>query len=101
MPPAVPRLNAPSPSQIADLLRRAAAGLRTGVRTLAFWIAVVLPAAYLPVLIGPSLLSISTPTATHQSLALLGLLVLHGLCIVLGHEHSPRSRRGRCGPVAR
>ncbi|WP_139173644.1 hypothetical protein [Natrialba sp. SSL1] len=101
MPPAIPLLNVPSSSQIGDSLRRAAARLRTGVCTLAFWIAVVLPAAYLPVLVGPSLLSIPTPTATDQSLALLGLLVLHGLCIVLGHEHRPRSRRGRCGPVAR
>jgi len=48
-----------------------------GVRAAAFWAAVLLPLAYLPV-----------AYLTTGSGALLALLTLHIVCVVLGHEHN-------------
>ncbi|ELY88940.1 hypothetical protein [Natrialba taiwanensis] len=64
-----------------------------GVRAIAFWIAVVLPVAYLPVL--STLLFPFSPAAVPLDpfFALVILIAIHGSCVVLGHEHTPG--RGR------
>ncbi|ELY99176.1 hypothetical protein [Natrialba asiatica] len=64
-----------------------------GVRAIAFWIAVVLPAAYLPVL--STLLLPVAPTAVPLDpfFALVALLAVHGSCVLLGHEHAPGYER--------
>ncbi|WP_226011677.1 hypothetical protein [Halomicrobium salinisoli] len=46
----------------------------------AFWLAVALPAAYLPVVAVP---------AVGGSEFVPGLLALHALCVVLGSDHTP------------
>ena len=52
------------------------------LQAVAFWIAVVLPLAYLPVLYG----AISLPGLE----SLFVLLVVHVGCVIVGHDHSPR-----------
>ena len=57
-----------------------------GLRAVAFWIAVVLPLAYLPVLYG----AISLPGLE----SLFVLLVVHVGCVIVGHNHTPRENSG-------
>ena len=52
-----------------------------GVRRLAFWAAVVLPLAYLPLL--------STPIDGRTSLALVALVAVNVVCLLVGHDYSP------------
>ncbi|MFC3956998.1 hypothetical protein [Halovivax cerinus] len=51
------------------------------LRAVAFWFAVALPVAYVPPLLGVA------PTTV-----LLGVIVVHAGCLVIGHEYRPRSR---------
>lgn len=64
-----------------------------GVRAIAFWIAVVLPVAYLPVL--STLLFPVFPAAVPLDpfFELVALLAVHGSCVLLGHEHAPGYER--------
>lgn len=64
-----------------------------GVRAIAFWIAVVLPVAYLPVVAVLSLSMVPPTVHLGPDLALVALLAIHGSCVVIGHEHTPG--RGR------
>jgi len=57
-------------------------------RAAAFWVAVLLPLAYLPLLAGVS--------GSVEPDALLGLTALHGTALVVGHVHD-----GVLGEVAR
>ena len=57
-----------------------------GLRALAFWIAVMLPLAYLPVLYG----AISLPGLE----SLLALLIVHVVSVIVGHDHSPCENPG-------
>lgn len=52
----------------------------SALRAIAFWTAVVLPLAYVPVLGGftPAELGIS-------------IVAVHAVCLFVGHEHTPRS----------
>ncbi|AGB15598.1 hypothetical protein Halru_0979 [Halovivax ruber XH-70] len=51
------------------------------LRAIAFWLAVALPFAYVPPLLGVA------PTTT-----LFVVLAVHAGCLVVGHEYHPRSR---------
>lgn len=51
------------------------------LKRLAFWAAVVLPLAYLPLL--------SSPVDTEQTLVLLGLVAVNVVCLLIGHDYSP------------
>jgi hypothetical protein len=52
-----------------------------GLKRLAFWAAVVLPLAYLPLL--------SSPIDTQQSLVLVALVAVNVVCLLVGHDYSP------------
>ena len=52
-----------------------------GLKRLAFWTAVVLPLAYLPLL--------SSPFDTQQSLLLVALVTVNVVCLLVGHDYSP------------
>lgn len=56
-----------------------------GVRAVAFWSAVTLPLAYVPVL--------RMGDVSGQPGPFLALLLLHVVSLLLGHEHSPSSAR--------
>ncbi|ELZ07412.1 hypothetical protein [Natrialba aegyptia] len=64
-----------------------------GVRAIAFWIAVVLPVAYLPVLSTLLLPRSLTVVPLDPFLALVASLGIHGSCVLLGHEHAPGYER--------
>lgn len=55
--------------------------LVSGLKRLAFWTAVVLPLAYLPLL--------SSPIDTQQSLVLVALVAVNVVCLLVGHDYSP------------
>ena len=65
---------------VADVASRAPDQPVAVLRAAAFWLAVVLPAAYLPIAALP---------ATRGDPLLPGLLVVHALCVALGYDHSP------------
>lgn len=81
-------LDRSTPSRLAD---RAAGALRTlgtgavglvadATRALAFWVAALLPLTYLPALV--------TGAAGQRPLTLLGVLVAHGVALVVGRGHA-------------
>ncbi len=55
--------------------------LTSGVQRLAFWVAVVLPLAYIPIL--------SSPVEKSELLALTALIGVHVVCLLAGHDYSP------------
>lgn len=61
--------------------RTAVDAVTSGLQRLAFWAAVLLPAAYVPLL--------SSPLGQQQLLVLGGLLALNVGCLLLGHDYSP------------
>jgi hypothetical protein len=63
----------------ADSLRRVVAAARTA----AFWLSILLPLAYLPVLY------VGVGIPEHLA-AFVGLLVVHLCSLSLGHDHRPR-----------
>jgi hypothetical protein len=67
----------PLPSRVEPPL----GSLVGGLKRLAFWAAVVLPLAYLPLL--------SSPIDTQQSLVLIGLVAVNVVCLLVGHDYSP------------
>lgn len=75
--PAVPDSQSTVSTAVTSLCRALVAGLRA----LAFWVAVVLPLAYLPMLYEVGI----TPSAT----TLVGLVAIHVVAIVVGHGHTP------------
>lgn len=80
---AVSSLDGASP-RVANIV----AGVVATVRAAAFWVAVLLPLAYLPLLAGIS--------GSVEPEALLGLTTLHATTLVVGHVHD-----GVLGEVAR
>lgn len=70
----------PSAPVDAPLLARCRRLTAVGVRATAFWAAVLLPIAYVPVVTG---------AAGGSADLFLALLALHVACMVVGHEHSP------------
>lgn len=60
---------------------RALYGFTEGVRRIAFWAAVLLPLAYVPLL--------ATPVNDTQLMALGGLIAAHIACLVAGHDYFP------------
>jgi hypothetical protein len=55
--------------------------LRRSLQRLAFWTAVVLPLAYLPLL--------SSPIDGQELLVLLALVAVNVVCLLVGHDYSP------------
>ncbi|WP_247731611.1 hypothetical protein [Halovivax limisalsi] len=53
----------------------------TALRAIAFWAAVALPLAYVPALVD------LVPTVL-----VLAIVPIHALCLIVGHEHTPRSQ---------
>ncbi len=51
------------------------------LRGLSFWLAIGLPASYLPVLA-------ITPEG-HTGTVLMGLIAVNFVCLLVGHEHTP------------
>jgi|GEM_PF-3412878 len=65
-----------------DRLRRLRAAVGTVLRATAFWLAVVLPAVYLPLLLVESAWALSLVTA---------MLAVHILAVLAGSEYEPGS----------
>lgn len=64
--------------------------LGRSITTLGFWLGTVLPIAYLPVILA------GIDSMTRFSL-FLGLLVVHALALVVGHEYDGSRTRSRTG----
>lgn len=60
---------------------RALHSLTGGVQRIAFWAAVLLPLAYVPLL--------ATPINDPQLMTLAGLIAVHVGCLLAGHDYSP------------
>ena len=74
----------PLPSRAEPPVQRVIDGTQhvvSGLRRLAFWAAVVLPLAYLPLL--------SNPVDGQQLLVLVALVAVNVVCLLVGHDHSP------------
>jgi hypothetical protein len=71
-------LSRPLPSSPPRVLRR----LASEGQRLAFWAAVVLPLAYVPLL--------SSSVDDRQLLAVGALVAIHVVCLLVGHDYSPR-----------
>ena len=74
--------------------RQTAGGLRcqtvvSKLRRMAFWGAIVLPLAYVPLLSSPVVLS--GPLTRLELLGVVALVGLNVVSLVLGHEYTPRS----------
>lgn len=86
-----PRTDRPSDAQaltmLATVATRSASSLAavtvTGVRAVAFWVAVALPFCYLPLLVGG--------LGGGELTLLAALVVANALALVVGHEHAPRT----------
>jgi hypothetical protein len=66
---------------LSDCLARARHPAAWAVRTTGFWIAVLLPVLYVPLL----LTGLST---SREAAALVGLIVLHLVALAAGHTHN-------------
>lgn len=69
------RIDRSSPTSTTGLRR-----VRTRLEQTGFWGSVLLPLAYLPVLYGTS--------GETRVLSLTGILTIHVICLVLGHDYS-------------
>lgn len=61
--------------------------LVSGLQRLAFWVSVLLPLVYLPLLSTPVVLSGSL--GEHELLGVSGLIAVNVLCLLIGHEYTP------------
>lgn len=72
-------LQIPHASQLETLVSR--------LQRLAFWVSVLLPLVYLPLLSTPVVLSGSL--GEQELLGVGGLIALNVLCLLIGHEYTP------------
>ena len=72
----LPRVDLPDANPVAQLSTL----VRTAVSTVAFWLAVVFPLTYLPLL--------GDGVAGGEPLLVVGLLAGHALLLTLGHDHA-------------
>jgi len=64
----------------ADVAQQGTLALRTAVRGMCFWAAILLPLVYLPLLSGG--------LGSETGLIVIGLLTLHLIALFVGHNHT-------------